>query len=71
MNIDLSRVRAVIRKELREYRRNRFIIGTMAAFSVVFLSNPLISVLTLSSTAPNSTVKSSVGAALDSVRDHE
>lgn len=64
MNLDMSRVRAVIRKELREYRRNRFIIGTMAAFPVVFLSIPLISVLTLSSTAPSSTVKGLVGTAL-------
>lgn len=64
MNLDMSRVRAVIRKELREYRRNRFIIGTMAAFPVVFLSIPLISVLTLSYTAPSSTVKGLVGLLL-------
>jgi ABC-2 family transporter protein len=64
MNLDTSRVRAVIRKELREYRRTRFIVWTMAALPVLFLIVPLINVLTLSATASSSSVKGVVGAAL-------
>jgi len=64
MNLDLSRVRAVVRKELREYRRNRLIILTMALVPLIFLIAPLITVLTVTATAPSSTVKSAVGAAL-------
>jgi ABC-type Na+ efflux pump permease subunit len=64
MNLDQSLVRAVVRKELREYRRNSLIVLTMALVPVIFLIAPLISVLTVSATAPTSTVKNAVGAAL-------
>jgi len=63
MNVDPSRVRAVIVKELREYRRTRFIVWSMAVLPVVFLILPIINVLSLSSTASPSTVKAVVGAA--------
>jgi ABC-type Na+ efflux pump permease subunit len=45
------RVRAIVRKELREYRRNRPIVGGMAIIPLVFLAQPLVSVLVLSSAA--------------------
>jgi ABC-type Na+ efflux pump permease subunit len=40
-----NRVAAVARKELTEYRRNRFIVGTMAVFPAVFLILPTIQIL--------------------------
>ncbi len=48
------RVRAIVRKELREYRRNRSIVGGMAIIPLVFLAQPLVSALALSSSAAGS-----------------
>jgi ABC-2 type transport system permease protein len=64
MTLDLSRVRAVIRKELREYRRTSFVVWTMVVLVAVYAIIPLVIVLTISATAPSSTVKSLVGTAL-------
>jgi ABC-type transport system involved in multi-copper enzyme maturation permease subunit len=41
------RVRAIVRKELREYRHNGFIIWTMAIFPLIFLIQPLVVVFAL------------------------
>ncbi len=45
------RVRALVRKELREYRRNRQIIVSMAVLPLVFCVYPLVQVVSLSSAA--------------------
>jgi ABC-type transport system involved in multi-copper enzyme maturation permease subunit len=45
------RVGAVIRKELAEFRRNRFIVGTAALLPVVFLIGPTAEILTLKASA--------------------
>jgi ABC-type Na+ efflux pump permease subunit len=42
---------AIIRKELREYRRNRYMVVTMAVIPVIFLVQPLISILNLPAAA--------------------
>ena len=42
--ISTSRIRAVVLKEFREYRRNRFIIYTMATTSVLFVIVPIVTV---------------------------
>ena len=42
MSFSWTRVGAILRKELRDYRRNRFVIGTMAATPVVFIILPMI-----------------------------
>jgi ABC-2 type transport system permease protein len=41
------RVRAIFRKELREYQRNRAIVVTMAVVPLVFLIEPLIQIFNL------------------------
>lgn len=51
MNISKRRVRAIFRKELREYRRNGFIIATMAILPLIFLIQPLIEVFALPASA--------------------
>jgi ABC-type transport system involved in multi-copper enzyme maturation permease subunit len=43
------RIRAIFRKELREYRRNRSLIVGMTVVPLVFLAQPLVSVLALPS----------------------
>ena len=43
------RIRAIVRKELRGYRRNGSIVAAMAVIPLVFLVQPLVAVLTVSS----------------------
>jgi ABC-type transport system involved in multi-copper enzyme maturation permease subunit len=45
------RVRAIFRKELREYRRNSSIVWTMAVIPAIFILAPLIQVLALPASA--------------------
>jgi ABC-type transport system involved in multi-copper enzyme maturation permease subunit len=56
------RVRAVIRKELREYRRNKFVIGTMVALPLLFLILPLGSLISIKPDAPAGAIKALVGS---------
>ena len=51
MSLSTRRVRAVFRKELREYRRNGAIIATMAIFPLIVIIQPLIAILVVSSKA--------------------
>jgi len=44
MTISAARIRAVVRKEFRDYRRNRFVLATMAVLPVVFFITPVISI---------------------------
>ena len=47
--VSRRRIRAIVRKELRVYRRNGSIIAAMAIIPLLFLVQPLVSVLTASS----------------------
>jgi ABC-type transport system involved in multi-copper enzyme maturation permease subunit len=51
MTVSRRRVRAIIRKELREYRRNRSLVGGMAVIPLVFVIQPLVSVFATSGSA--------------------
>jgi len=42
MTFRWTRVRAIVVKELRDYRRNRFILGTMGVLPLLFIILPLI-----------------------------
>src|SRR5580693_3388795 len=53
MSVSKRRVRAIFRKELREYRRNGNIISAMVVFPLIFLIQPLITVLTETAAAAN------------------
>ena len=46
--VSKRRVAAIIRKEFRDFRRNRQMVVTMAIVPIIFLLQPLISVLNLS-----------------------
>jgi ABC-type Na+ efflux pump permease subunit len=45
MNLRTRRIGAIVRKELREFRRNRPLVVSMAIFPLIFLIQPLIVVL--------------------------
>jgi ABC-type transport system involved in multi-copper enzyme maturation permease subunit len=51
MRMSRRRVRAILRKELREYRHNGFIIWTMTIFPLIFLIQPLVVVFALPASA--------------------
>ena len=44
MSFSWTRVRAISVKELRDYRRNRFVVGTMTVLPLLFVVLPLIQV---------------------------
>jgi ABC-2 type transport system permease protein len=51
VSVNRRRLRAIVRKELGEYRHNGFIIWTMAIFPLIFLIQPLVVVFTLPASA--------------------
>jgi len=54
MSISVRRVRAIFRKELREYRRTRALIVAMAIFPLIFTIQPFVAVLVLAASASSS-----------------
>ena len=42
--LDATRIRAVVRKELRDYRRKRAIVVTMAVLPILFLIEPVVTI---------------------------
>jgi ABC-type Na+ efflux pump permease subunit len=59
-----ARVRAVLRKELREFRRNKQVVGTMAVLPLIFFASPTAGVLSHhAETAPDA-IRAAVGSAL-------
>jgi ABC-2 type transport system permease protein len=64
VSIDPGRVRAVFRKELRQFRRNRAIVVTMGILPVLFLTGPMISIFSQTASSSSSTVRGVVASAL-------
>lgn len=50
MGLDATRLRAVIGKELRDYRRKRSIVAAMIILPLVFLVEPVVAIFAVSST---------------------
>ena len=59
--MSLNRVVAVVRKEVREFRRNRFVIVTMAVLPFVFLITPMLTIFGIPDSASGPQVKAAVG----------
>lgn len=57
----MERIGAVVRKELRDLRRNRFLVGTMAVLPLVFLISPLITMLQIPASTSADVVDHAVG----------
>lgn len=51
MSVSMTRVGAIYRKELREYRRNGSVVAAMAVLPVIFVIPPLINIFALSSSS--------------------
>lgn len=57
-----QRIASVVRKEVREFRRNRFVIVTMGILPLVFLTSPLLTIFRVPASASGTQVKAAVGA---------
>jgi ABC-2 type transport system permease protein len=55
MGIDVTRVRAVVRKELRDYRRKRSIVVAMIILPALFLIQPTLTIFLAPPAPPGST----------------
>ncbi|HEU5355136.1 MAG TPA: ABC transporter permease [Actinocrinis sp.] len=66
MNLELSvvRIRAVVAKELRDYRRNRFVAYTMVVMPVLFMVAPVITIFNLPADAPAGRLNAGIGVTL-------
>jgi hypothetical protein len=58
MSFSRTRAGAILHKELRDYRRNRFVIGTMAAVPVLFIILPTIQLIAANATGRTSALTS-------------
>jgi ABC-type Na+ efflux pump permease subunit len=56
-----QRITSVVRKEVREFRRNRFVIATMGILPLVFLVSPLLTIFRVPESASGTQVKAAVG----------
>jgi ABC-2 type transport system permease protein len=59
-----TRVAAILVKELRDYRRNRFVIGTMAFLPLIFIAAPMVQLLTAPASAGSAKLDARVGLSL-------
>jgi ABC-type Na+ efflux pump permease subunit len=64
MSFDTIHVRSVIRKELRDYRRNRFIFVSMAIYPLIFVAAPIINIFSLPASLSSSMLDKRLGLAL-------
>jgi ABC-type Na+ efflux pump permease subunit len=64
VNESWTRISSVMHKEFREYRRNKFIIYTMATLPVIFTAIPVLTLFSISNSTPMSAVRMQVGITL-------
>jgi ABC-type Na+ efflux pump permease subunit len=60
MGLDAGRIRAVIRKELRDYRRKRSIVAAMIILPTLFLVEPVVTIFLISGSTSGSSLDSYV-----------
>lgn len=64
MSLSWTRVRAIAVKELRDYRRNRFVIGTMMFLPLLFIVLPMIQLFAANAEADTSSLNLHIGLSL-------
>lgn len=64
MSFSWGRVRAIVEKELRDYRRNRFVIMTMTMLPLLFMVLPVIQLLTISASVSSTMLNNRIGLSL-------
>ncbi|MDQ2847826.1 MAG: ABC transporter permease subunit [Actinomycetota bacterium] len=64
MSLSWTRVGAILGKEVRDYRRNRFVIGTMAMVPIIFIIAPMIQLFAANATAGTAHLSTRIGLSL-------
>ena len=64
MNFSWTRVRAITVKELRDYRRNHFVIGTMTVMPLLFVILPTVQLFLANATADTTKLNTRIGASM-------
>lgn len=64
MSFSWARVVAILQKELRDYRRNRFVIYTMAALPLLFLAIPIVQLFTIDASSASAKLDTRIGLSL-------
>jgi ABC-2 type transport system permease protein len=59
-----TRVAAIFRKELRDYRHNRFVIMSMAMLPLIFIALPIIEIFTIKASVQSHTLETRIGLSL-------
>jgi ABC-type Na+ efflux pump permease subunit len=62
--LDGTRIQAVVRKELRDYRRRRSIVVTMSVLPCIFLLNPVLTIFLTSATTASHALDQTVRLSL-------
>ena len=64
MSFSWARVVAILQKELRDYRRNRFVIYTMAALPLLFLAIPIVQLFPIDASSASAKLDTRIGLSL-------
>jgi ABC-type Na+ efflux pump permease subunit len=64
MSFSWARVAGILQKELRDYRRNRFVIYTMALLPLLFVILPTIDLLSIKTSISSARFDARIGASL-------
>lgn len=63
-SLSATRIWATVRKELRDYRHNRFLITTMALMPVLFVALPIVDIFALPALRPSAALDRRIGLSL-------
>ncbi len=64
MNFSWVRVGAILQKELRDYRRNHFLVLTMSFLPLIFIAAPMIQIFTLKVSITSAKLNDHIGISL-------
>lgn len=64
MSFSWERVAAIVQKELRDYRRNRFVIGTMTVLPLLFIVLPMVQLFAANAAVDTAKLNQHIGLSL-------
>jgi ABC-2 type transport system permease protein len=64
MSFSWSRVGAILQKELRDYRRNRFVVLTMSILPLIFIAAPIVQLFTIKVSITSAKLDTRIGISL-------
>ncbi|MBR7827656.1 ABC transporter permease [Actinospica sp. MGRD01-02] len=62
--LSTTRIRAVVGKEIRDYRRNRFIATTMAIMPILFMIAPIVTIFSLPADVASQKLDAAIGVSV-------